>query len=101
MVSNVRNWRASVSPEECYFGKSEDTETKLQRWEARKINRAIQPAVGYLCRLRERMERVGFLNNDPLFQLVKQSYDNLQAPYMKLHYLSCESGVGIPGAVGG
>jgi hypothetical protein len=47
------------------------------------------------------MERVGFLNNDPLFQLVKQSYDNLQAPYMKLHYLSCESGVGIPGAVGG
>jgi hypothetical protein len=34
------------------FGKSEDTEMKLQRWQARKINRAIQPAVGYLCRLR-------------------------------------------------
>ena len=68
---------------------------KLQHWQARKINKALQPAVGYLCRLRERTEKVGFLDNDPLFQLVKQSYDNLQALYMKLHYLSCESGVGI------
>jgi hypothetical protein len=77
-----------------------NTDMKLQRWQARKINRALQPTVGYLCRLRERMEKVGFLNNDPLFQLVKQSYDNLQALYMKLHYLSCESGVGVPGEQG-
>jgi hypothetical protein len=43
-----------------------DAKMKLQRWQARKINRALQPAVGYLCRLRERMEKVG-LDNDPLF----------------------------------
>lgn len=42
------------------------------------------------------MQKVGFSHDDLLFQLVSQSYDTIQALYIQLHYLSCESGVGRP-----
>jgi hypothetical protein len=44
------------------------------------------------------MEKRGFLPSDRLFQLVQQAEKDLQALFMELHYLSCSSGVGKPGA---
>jgi hypothetical protein len=69
---------------------------KLQPWQARKVHRALQPSVGYLYRLKARMQKVGFLDNDLLYQLVSQAYDTVHTLYIQLHYLSCESGVGRP-----
>ena len=42
------------------------------------------------------MLKVGFTQDDLLYQLVSQSYDTIQALFMQLHYLSCKSGVGRP-----
>jgi hypothetical protein len=42
------------------------------------------------------MLKVGFTQDDLLFQVVSQSYDTIQALYIQLHYLSCQSGVGRP-----
>jgi hypothetical protein len=60
---------------------------KLERWQAAKLFTALQPHVGYLYRLRERMQQVGFVPSDPLFQRVCEAYDALQALYIELHYL--------------
>jgi len=70
---------------------------KLQPWQARRVHRALGPSVGYLSRLKARMLKVGFTQDDLLYQLVSQSYDAIQALFMQLHYLSCKSGVGRPG----
>jgi hypothetical protein len=42
------------------------------------------------------MLKVGFTQDDLLYQLVSQSYYAMQALSMQLHYLSCKSGVGRP-----
>jgi hypothetical protein len=60
----------------------------IERWQAAQIHRALQPTVGYLYRLRERMLQVGFVPSDPLFQRVSQAYDSLHALFIELHYLS-------------
>jgi len=69
---------------------------KLQPWQARRIHQAFQPSVGYLHRLKSRMLKVGFIQDDLLYQLVSQAYDTIQVLSMQLHYLSCKSGVGRP-----
>ena len=46
--------------------------------------------------MKARMLKVGFTQDDLLYQLVSQSYDTMQALFMQLHYLSCKSGVGRP-----
>jgi hypothetical protein len=40
------------------------------------------------------MEKTGFPQSDELFQATKRAYDAAQELCMKLHYLSCKSGVG-------
>lgn len=40
------------------------------------------------------MEHVGFPPNDPLYILVKQSYDSLHHLSVTMHYRSCSGGVG-------
>jgi hypothetical protein len=51
--------------------------------------------VGFLHRLRDRMLKVGFLPDDPLFLRVCQAYDSLHRLFIDLHYLSCD-GTGRP-----
>jgi hypothetical protein len=41
-----------------------------------------------------RMEARGFPMSDELFQAANRAYDSAHALTMKLHYLSCKSGVG-------
>jgi hypothetical protein len=66
----------------------------IERWQAAQVHRTLQPTVGYLYRLRERMQRSGFLPSDPLFRRVCQAYDSVHALFIKLHYLSCEGAGG-------
>jgi hypothetical protein len=67
----------------------------IKRWQAAKISKSLQPSLGYLFRLRERMEKVGFLPSDPYFQLVSVAYNSMHALWVQTHYLSC-TGVGRP-----
>jgi hypothetical protein len=60
----------------------------IERWQTAALFKALQPHVGYLYRLRERMAQVGFVPSDPLYQRVCEAYDALQALYIELHYLS-------------
>jgi hypothetical protein len=66
---------------------------RLQRWQAEKIGRAIHPALGYLYRLRRRMEQT-LDPKDPLFLLVCQAYDAMHRLSVDLHYRSCGSVAG-------
>jgi len=67
---------------------------QLKRWQAAKIYKALGPGLRYLSRLKTRMELVGFPPNDPLYILVKQSYDSLHRLSVRMHYRSCSGGVG-------
>jgi hypothetical protein len=69
---------------------------KLQRWQIAKLQKSITPMVSYLHKLRERMQRVGFLPQDPLYVVVDTAYDAVQALAVKLHYLGCDHGTGNP-----
>ena len=69
---------------------------KLQHWQARRVHEALGPSVRYLHRLQARMLKVGFIQDDLLYQLVSQAYDTILALSVQLHYLSCKSGVGRP-----
>jgi hypothetical protein len=71
-----------------------DRET-LKRWQAAKLHEALHPTVGYLYRLRERMQKAGFPPGDLLFQRVCQAYDAVHRLSIELHYLSCD-GTGGP-----
>ncbi len=63
--------------------------------QAKTINKALFPGLNYLCRLRERMEKVGFPQDDKLFLMVCKAYDAVRALHGETHYLSCD-GVGNP-----
>jgi hypothetical protein len=61
---------------------------------ARKIRKALEPALGYLTRLQRRMELTGFPPNDPLYLATRTAQRALESLLIDLHYRSCESGVG-------
>ena len=67
---------------------------KLTCEQAACINKALYPLANYLIRLRRRMERVGFLPDDPFYRLVAKAQDAVQQLTVDLHYRSCRSGVG-------
>jgi hypothetical protein len=67
---------------------------KLEKDQAGAVRQDLQPSLGYLYRLKERMTQVGFLTDDPLYQLVDKAYDRLHKLCVELHYLSCDGGVG-------
>jgi hypothetical protein len=68
----------------------------LKRWQIIALQKAVAPMLAYLCKLRERMQRVGFLPQDPLYQVVERAYDAVQSLSVKLHYLGCDHGTGNP-----
>jgi hypothetical protein len=67
----------------------------IERWQAARLRDGVGPTVGYLSRLRDRMDKVGFVPSDPLYNRVRKAYEALQALFMELHYLSC-NGTGRP-----
>jgi hypothetical protein len=73
---------------------------KLTREQAEALCEKIGPMVSYLVRLRERMTKVGFPIVDPLYQSVLRAESALRDITIRLHYLSCPSGVGKPASSG-
>lgn len=59
------------------------------------IGQALFRHVNYLYRLKSRMEKVGFMPNDPLFRDVAEAYDAVHKLSVQAQYLSCSSGVGL------
>jgi len=67
---------------------------KLTREQAAAVFKRLHSTTGYLVRMRERMERIGFLPSDRLLQRVKDAENAMRDLCMALHYASCECGVG-------
>ena len=67
---------------------------KLKTWQAERIGNSILPTLAYLNKLVQRMEKTGFPVDDPLFLSALKAQDALFDLRVKLHYLSCSSGVG-------
>lgn len=67
-------------------------ERTIEPWQAARLQQALFPSINYLARLRRRMEQVGFISKDKLFDLVCKVYDSMHALYNELHYVSCETG---------
>jgi hypothetical protein len=62
----------------------------IKRWQAAKIAKSLSPSLSYLFRLRERMEKAGFVPGDPYFKLVVAAYDATHTLWVHTHYLSCD-----------
>ena len=62
--------------------------------QAKRLKAKIGPMLGYLSRLRKRMEKRRFPHDDKLLRTVVSAYDAMHALNVEVHYLSCESGVG-------
>ncbi len=67
---------------------------QLTARQAESMRNALIPHVRYLYKMQIRMEKTGFPATDELFQATRRAYDAVQELCMKLHYLSCKSGVG-------
>ena len=66
----------------------------LKHWQAARVNDALRPTVAYLGRLKRRMEKRGFPQDERLMVLVAQAEAVMQDLSMELHYVSCKWGVG-------
>ena len=67
----------------------------VKHWQAKKIDAALRPTLGYLFHLRERMQKKGFAPGDPYYQAVCRAYDAMHAVCVRTHYLTCHR-VGRP-----
>jgi hypothetical protein len=60
----------------------------LTREQAEAISQKIGPMLGYMNRLKKRMNQV-FVRDDPLFAQVIDAADALHTLNVSIHYLSC------------
>jgi hypothetical protein len=63
----------------------------LTRRQADALSRSIHPKLGYLHRLRTRMEKTGFSIDDPLYQRVSKARDALHDLWVHVYYLACDA----------
>ena len=66
----------------------------LTREQAAVISAKIGPMLGYLVRLRQRMDTVGWMPGLPLYDMVRDAEDKLHRLSVELHYASRSGGVG-------
>lgn len=66
----------------------------LTKEQARALKNKLHPMLGYLGRLKKRMVRRGFLNDDPLLAAVCRAEDAMHALHVETHYLACGDSVG-------
>ena len=59
----------------------------LTRDQARALKNKLHPMLGYLGRLKRRMVRRGFLNDDPLLAAVVRAEEAMHALHVETHYL--------------
>ena len=70
--------------------------SKLTHEQAAAVRDRLWRTTGYLVRLRERMQQVGFLHTDRLFQFARDAEFAMRDLCMALHYASCDGGIGQP-----
>ena len=66
----------------------------LTRAQARALKNKLQPMLGYLNRLKQRMRRRGFMPDDRLLTAVCRAEDAVHALHVEIHYLTCADKVG-------
>jgi hypothetical protein len=66
--------------------------TDLTRAQARALKNKLQPMLGYLSRLKRRMVRRGFPNDDRLMRAVVEAENAMHALSVETHYLSMNDG---------
>lgn len=64
---------------------------QLTDQQAEQVHRVIIPTVGYLHRLRCRLDQLGTPPADPLYRLTGAAFDALQALAMHLHYAAVDA----------
>jgi hypothetical protein len=69
----------------------------LTRDQARALKNKLQPMLGYLTRLRKRMARRGFQQDDELLQAVQKAEMAMHELHVATHYLACgDTAMGLP-----
>lgn len=63
---------------------------------AERLRGQIARHLRYLNRLCERMNRLGFPPDDPLYVAAERARTAIQGLHVAAHYASCEHGVGEP-----
>ncbi len=58
--------------------------------QAEGLQQAIAQHAQYFGRLRNRMEKVGFVPGDPLYERVKKAHDATHDLSVHVHYLVCD-----------
>jgi hypothetical protein len=72
------------------------TAQTIKTEDARKINDKLAPAMRYIVKLYERMEKAGCPSDDSFRIALTRAYDAMQDLATELHYMSCKEGVGRP-----
>jgi hypothetical protein len=62
--------------------------------QARALKNKLQPMLGYLNRLKQRMRRRGFQADDRLLSAVCRAEDSVHALHVEVHYLACGENTG-------
>jgi hypothetical protein len=68
--------------------------SKLNDEQLDRLNEIICRYLRFVGAMRQRMERLAFPPDDPLYRATTQGYNGLHAMRVELHYLSTKSGVG-------
>ena len=68
--------------------------TDLTDDQARDLAERLRKMLGYLGRLRKRMEQERFPNDDELYQSAREAYNAMHDLTVKAHYLSCKGQTG-------
>jgi aromatic ring-cleaving dioxygenase len=62
--------------------------------QAESLRRRAAEMLRYTVTLRQRMERLAFPHEDPLYRATVDAFYALQHLHIQAHYLTCSSGVG-------
>jgi hypothetical protein len=65
----------------------------ITREQAAQMSERVGEALGYLARLRQRIDQRHFPSNDKFRLLVERAYDGVHSLSVELHYLSCSGGM--------
>jgi hypothetical protein len=78
------------------MGGSAVNSTDISPEQAKVLLKSIGPTLGYLHRLRTRMEKRCFPPHDRTYEIVCKAYDAMHHLSVHLHYLSVGTGVYLP-----
>lgn len=69
---------------------------QLTTAQARQLHAHLAPMLGYLNKLRSRMDENGFPRDDRLLLKITEARDAMHGLCVRVHYMTCKTGVGKP-----